>query len=60
MRLDQYAAKGTLKKGRNEILLKVCQNEQTEEYAQVWMFQARLSDATGVAVPFTQPKEVKP
>jgi hypothetical protein len=60
-RVDQYTAKGQLKKGRNEILLKVCQNEQTEDWAQDWLFQARLSDATGVAVPFKQAaKEVKP
>ena len=37
----------------NEILIKVCQNEQTENWAQSWMFQLRLCDATGVAVPFT-------
>ncbi len=29
---DQYAARGTLKAGKNEILLKVCQNEQTENW----------------------------
>jgi hypothetical protein len=61
MRVDQYVARGILKKGRNEVLLKVCQNEQTEDWAQNWLIQARLSDATGCAVPFKQPaKEVKP
>ncbi len=57
MTFDQYVGKGKLKAGRNELLLKVCQNEQTEEWAQNWAFQARLCDATGVAVPWT---EVKP
>src|SRR5262249_38235847 len=54
MRFDQYSAKAKLKKGRNEILLKVCQNEQEEDWAQNWLFQARLCNSTGVAVPFTQ------
>lgn len=50
-RFDQYVAKGTLKAGKNEILLKVCQNNQTETWAQVWQFQFRIADATGGAVP---------
>jgi hypothetical protein len=54
MRLDQYVGRGTLKKGRNELLVKVCQNEQTENWAQEWMFQLRLCDPAGAAVPFTQ------
>jgi hypothetical protein len=57
MSMDQYTGKGMLKAGRNELLLKVCQNEQTESWAQDWAFQVRLCDATGVAVPWT---EVKP
>jgi hypothetical protein len=52
MRIDQYIAPATLRKGRNEILVKVCQNEQTESWAQNWKFQVRLSDALGRAVPF--------
>jgi hypothetical protein len=52
--MDQYVANATLKAGRNELLLKVCQNEQKEEWAQAWGFQARLCDAVGAAVPFTQ------
>jgi hypothetical protein len=52
--VDQHIAHGTLKAGRNELLLKVCQNEQKEEWAQEWIFQARLCDAVGAAVPFTQ------
>jgi hypothetical protein len=52
MKMDQYVARGRLRKGRNEILLKVCQNEQKEDWAQGWSFQARLCDALGGAVPF--------
>lgn len=51
-RFDQYVAKGTLKSGKNEILVKVCQNNQTEPWAQDWSFQLRLADATGGGVPF--------
>ncbi len=54
MDFDQYAARGTLKAGKNKILLKVCQNEQTEAWAQVWAFQLRVCDPVGVAVPFTE------
>jgi hypothetical protein len=54
MRVDQFSGPALLKKGRNELLVKICQNEQTESWAQEWKFQVRLCDSTGVAVPFTQ------
>ncbi|MHB1422194.1 MAG: hypothetical protein ACYC3I_03140 [Gemmataceae bacterium] len=54
MDVDQHIARGTLKAGRNELLLKVCQNEQNEDWAQEWKFQVRLCDAVGAAVPFTR------
>lgn len=60
-RVDQYIARGKLKAGRNEVLVKVCQNEQSEEWAQEWQFQLRICDATGGAVPvkvITDKKEV--
>ena len=53
MEVDQYVASTTLKAGRNELLVKVCQNEQKEDWAQQWSFQVRLCDAVGAAVPFT-------
>jgi hypothetical protein len=56
--MDQYVIPVTLKAGRNELLLKVCQNEQTEAWAQEWSFQARLCDPAGAAIPFTV--EAKP
>lgn len=51
VRMDQYVARGQLHAGRNMLLLKVCQNEQTEDWAADWKFQLRVCDATGGAVP---------
>ena len=48
--IDQYITTGMLKKGRNEILVKVAQNEQTEDWAQKWQFQLRICDQYGTAV----------
>jgi hypothetical protein len=51
-RFDGMVGKGTLKAGRNEVLIKVCQNEQKDDWAQSWSFQLRLCDAIGGAIPF--------
>jgi hypothetical protein len=58
---DSHNAPVTLAAGRNTILVKVCQNNQPEDWAQNWMFQLRLTDALGAAVPVTvvDPKEAK-
>ena len=48
--MDQYVMPVRLAKGRNVILLKVCQNEQTEDWAQRWQFQLRVCDKLGTAV----------
>ncbi|MEM9586678.1 MAG: hypothetical protein AAGA03_05305 [Planctomycetota bacterium] len=45
--IDQYLADAKLKQGTNEILLKICQNEQTQPWAQEWDFQFRITDPTG-------------
>lgn len=50
--MDQHVGQTTLKAGKNELLLKICQNNQTEQWAQGWAFQLRICDATGGAVPF--------
>jgi hypothetical protein len=50
MSLDQYKMRGRLRQGKNVILLKVCQNEQTEDWAQTWQFQFRVCDAVGTAI----------
>lgn len=51
MEMDQHVGRGMMKMGRNEILIKVCQNEQTESWARLWSFQLRVCDALGSAVP---------
>jgi len=48
--IDQYVGKGLLRKGINTILLKICQNEQEESWAQRWQFQLRVCDQYGTAV----------
>lgn len=45
--LDQYIADCELRQGSNKILLKICQNEQTEPWAQEWEFTFRVTDRTG-------------
>ena len=51
-KIDQFIGHGVVRPGRNVILLKICQNEQTEAWAQNWQFQLRLCDSLGAAVPF--------
>lgn len=49
--MDYHVGKGVLKAGDNAVVVKVCQNNQTDSWAQKWQFQARVCDATGGAVP---------
>lgn len=67
--IDQYVGRGVLKKGKNVILVKVCQDEQTVDWAQNWVFQLRVCDASGKAIlaadrgpanPKTKPAEAAP
>lgn len=48
--IDQYIGRGELEAGRNWILVKICQNELTVDWAQAWTFQLRASDSSGRAV----------
>jgi hypothetical protein len=48
--MDQYRCTDELKKGTNTILVKVCQNDQDESWAQDWAFQMRACDSVGAAV----------
>lgn len=50
-RMDQYRIPVSLKAGSNVIMLKVCQNEQDDSWAQRYQFQLRVCDATGSAIP---------
>lgn len=45
--MDQFIIPASLQKGVNLILVKVCQNEQTEDWAGGWDFQLRVCDASG-------------
>ena len=49
--IDQYKMPVQLEPGRNTILLKVCQNEQKEEWTINWEFQLRITDSLGTPVP---------
>jgi hypothetical protein len=51
MRMDQHVGRGVLRAGSNEILLKVCQNERKEDWAQSWSFQLRVCDPLGAPLP---------
>jgi hypothetical protein len=50
MAIDQYRVSAKLKAGKNVILLKLCQNEQTDDWAQRYQIQIRVCDPSGVAV----------
>ena len=51
---DGIIGRGVLKKGENVVLLKVCQNDQKEDWAQAWEFQMRICDDTGGPLPLEQ------
>lgn len=53
---DKFSGAGLLAKGENKILVKVCQNEQTQPWAQRWQFQVRVCDETGKAIQPAKPK----
>ena len=48
--MDQYKMRCHLKKGANTVLVKCCQNEQTEQWTIEWEFQLRVCDSTGTAI----------
>ncbi len=50
VKMDQYRVNAKFKPGPNEILMKVCQNEQIEDWTVEWEFQLRVCDATGTAI----------
>lgn len=49
--MDYHVGKGELKAGPNTILVKICQNNQREMWAQKWQFSARVCDGTGAPIP---------
>ena len=50
MAIDQYAVPVRVKTGQNVILLKLCQNEQKDSWAQRYQIQMRVCDSSGIAV----------
>lgn len=50
MEIDQYRLKAELKPGQNQLLVKVCQNEQKEDWTKEWEFQLRITDDLGAPI----------
>ncbi len=50
MEIDQYRFPVDLKKGKNTIVVKMCQNEQKEEWTKEWEFQLRITDNLGAPI----------
>ncbi len=50
MKIDQYSLPIQLKKGKNSLLIKLCQNEQTQSWTVEWQAQIRICDASGTAI----------
>jgi len=48
--IDQYRMPVELQPGANTILVKVCQNEQKEDWTVEWEFQLRVTDALGTPI----------
>ena len=59
-RIDQYKMPVRLQKGPNTILVKICQNEQTQDGTVQWEFQLRVCDATGTAILATNRRDSLP
>ena len=57
--IDQYVAPADFRAGSNMVLVKCCQNEQTESWAGDWKFQLRITDPLGKPVA-TQTAESVP
>lgn len=59
--IDQYVATAEFREGVNSVLVKCCQNEQTEPWAADWKFQLRICDSLGLplATQVTQEKTVE-
>ncbi|HRI15012.1 MAG TPA: hypothetical protein PLX89_18615, partial [Verrucomicrobiota bacterium] len=52
--IDQYRFPVELQAGRNVILVKCTQNEQTEDWTKEWEFQLRVTDAQGTPIRSTR------
>jgi hypothetical protein len=52
--IDQFRLPVELKSGKNVILVKCAQNEQTEDWTKEWEFQLRVTDAQGTPIVSTR------
>ena len=50
MEIDQYRIPVQLNAGANRVLVKICQDEQKEDWTVEWEFQLRFCDASGTPV----------
>ena len=48
--IDQYVMPAQLQPGRNTILVKVCQNEEVQDWTNEWEFQLRVTDSLGTPI----------
>jgi hypothetical protein len=53
--IDQYVVTAEFREGTNTVIVKCCQNEQTEPWAVDWKFQLRVCDPLGSPLA-TQPE----
>ncbi len=56
MVMDQYTVPVQFKPGKNVILLKLCQNEQDDSWAQRYQFQIRIARPSGTGVLSKKPE----
>ena len=56
IRIDQYILPVELEEGKNTLLVKACQNEQTQDWTVQWQFQLRITDEAGTAILSTDRK----
>jgi len=52
--MDQYRLPVQIQAGKNILLVKCCQNEQTEDWTKEWEFQLRVTDPQGSPIRSTQ------
>jgi hypothetical protein len=49
-KLDHHIVSGKVSKGTNLVMVKLCQNDQSESWAQGFEFRVRVCDSTGTAI----------
>ena len=57
--IDQYVGVAEFRQGANFVLVKCCQNEQTEPWAGEWKFQLRITDPLGRPLATQRQEEPK-